>query len=73
MGGGESTQVVDVLYKRVFDFANQAGIELADRALSSAGLLTGGARADVLLLKAARLELLGLHEEQRACLAEALR
>ena len=51
---------------------NDQAITLADRALSTPALLTGKERADVLLRKAGRLDLLGRREPERAALDEAL-
>ncbi|MHC4163166.1 MAG: serine/threonine-protein kinase [Planctomycetota bacterium] len=48
-------------------------IALTDRALAVPGLLSGAARAGILLRQGERLDLLGRREEQKTVFAEALR
>jgi tetratricopeptide (TPR) repeat protein len=52
-------------------YLSDAAVRLADRALSSPGLLAGKRRCEVLLLKADRLNLLARRKEQAECLHEA--
>jgi tetratricopeptide (TPR) repeat protein len=51
---------------------NDAAIRLADRALAAPGLVADGERCDLLLRKAARLDLLGRRDAESAALDEAL-
>jgi tetratricopeptide (TPR) repeat protein len=53
-------------------YLNDQAVALADRALSVEGLLTGSPRAEVLLKKGTRLELLGRRELEEATLEEAV-
>jgi len=53
-------------------YRNCEALELIDRALAAPGLVGGTARAELLLRKAARLDLLGRRDEQRAALDEAV-
>jgi serine/threonine protein kinase/tetratricopeptide (TPR) repeat protein len=53
-------------------YVNEAAIGLADRALVEPGLLEGRARLDVLLRRAARLDILGHPGRERQTLEEAL-
>ncbi|MFB3066060.1 MAG: tetratricopeptide repeat protein, partial [Planctomycetota bacterium] len=53
-------------------YRNEEAIALADRALSAKGLLAGTKRAEVLLKKAARHDLRGERDSERAALDEAL-
>jgi serine/threonine protein kinase/tetratricopeptide (TPR) repeat protein len=50
---------------------NEAAFRLADRALAVPGLVAGRERCEVLLRKAARLDLLGRRDAQREALEEA--
>jgi len=54
-------------------YENDRAIALADRALEAPGVLKGERRADVLLRKSQRLDLLGRREEQGRALEEAVR
>ena len=53
-------------------YLNEQAVALADRALDVGGLLAGARRAEVLLRKAARHDLLGRREPQEATLEEAV-
>jgi len=53
-------------------YLNDQAVALADRALDMEGLLTGDRRAEVLLKKAARLELLGRRDIEEDTLDEAV-
>ncbi len=52
-------------------YLNGAAVELADTALAVPGLIAGGARIDLLLRRAERLDLLGRREDAGTTLAEA--
>src|SRR6185503_11429636 len=53
-------------------YQNEAAARLAERALAVTGLFTGAERAGLLLRRAARLDLLGRREQERAALDEAI-
>jgi tetratricopeptide (TPR) repeat protein len=53
-------------------YMNDRAIRLTDRVLAVPGLLAGGRRAEVLIRKSQRLDLLGRREEQAAAIEEAL-
>jgi serine/threonine protein kinase/tetratricopeptide (TPR) repeat protein len=53
-------------------YANEALLGLIDRALEAPGLFAGGARAALLVRKAARLNRVGRHEPVRAAIDEAI-
>jgi len=53
-------------------YSNEQAVALANRVLDMGGLLTGSRRAEVLLRKALRLDLLGRRELEEAALKEAV-